>query len=235
MATQMCRKLCYGNGIRYQSKGQKEKRQRNLRTVQLLLEKGGTELLAENLVSLIDQARPSDWLAATITGGTTRTPWTIRIHDVGDFHCVTYVEAWRLAAERRPNCSFWFYTRSFRERTLFKALTELAALSNCQGWLSVDSENFSDGVIAYAQCPGIWKLAFLQEDLGALDETLLPQLAAASNPGEVVSFPYHRGGYHAQPVQQSGVYTCPAVVGVYKLETNTGKLRPCQACSFCLP
>lgn len=235
MATEVCRKLCYGNGIRYQSKPQKEKRQRNHRTVELLLEKGGPAMLSDNLVALVDQARPSDWLAASITGGKTRTPWTIRIHDVGDFHSVAYVEAWRLTAERRPNCSLWFYTRSFREPTLFEALTKLASLPNCQGWLSIDSENYSAGLLVFAQCPGVWKLAFLQEDLKQLDETLLPSLAAAAEPGHIVSFPYHRGGYHTEPAQQFGVYTCPAVVGVYKLEANAGKLRPCQACSFCLP
>src|SRR5260221_1864267 len=85
MATSVCKRLCYGNGIRYQSKAHKAKRQRNLRTIELLLSKGGPELLAQNLVSMIDQVRPADWLAASITGEKTQTPWTLRIHDVGDF------------------------------------------------------------------------------------------------------------------------------------------------------
>ncbi|HEY9869753.1 MAG TPA: hypothetical protein V6D08_11355 [Candidatus Obscuribacterales bacterium] len=133
MATQVCRKLRYGNGIRYQSEPQKAKRERNFRTVELLLSKGGPELLAANLVTLIDQARPADRLAAKITGGKTRTPWTLRIHDVGDWHTVPYVQAWRLAVQERPLCSFWFYTRSFQDKALFEALIELALLPNCQG------------------------------------------------------------------------------------------------------
>lgn len=46
---------------------------------------GGPELLAENLAALADTVRPSDWLAASITGVQTQTPWTLRIHDVGDY------------------------------------------------------------------------------------------------------------------------------------------------------
>ncbi|HEY9786943.1 MAG TPA: hypothetical protein V6D17_16245 [Candidatus Obscuribacterales bacterium] len=236
MATSVCKKLCYGNGIRYQSAPQKEKRERNYRTVKLLLQKGGASLLAENLVALIDQARPSDWLAATVTGRKTKTPWTIRIHDTGDFdRDLNYVEAWRLAVVQRPQCSFWFYTRSFLEKELFDVLSKLASLANCQGWLSIDSENFAAGLRAYAQHSGVWKLAFLQEEPDNLDEELLPALAGAANPKEIVSFPFHRGGYHAEPIHQPGVFTCPAVLGVYKLEANASKMRPCQTCSFCLP
>ena len=84
-ATELCRKLCYGNSVRYQTAGQKAKRARNFRTVQLLLERGGPKLLAENLVMLIDQARPRDWLAAQVTGCATSVPWTLRIHDVGEY------------------------------------------------------------------------------------------------------------------------------------------------------
>ena len=234
MATDVCLRLCYGKGIRYQSKVQKAKRQRNFRTIELLLAKGGAELLAQNLVSLIDQVRPADWLAASITGANTQTPWTLRIHDVGDFFSVAYVDAWRLAAEQRPLCSLWFYTRSFLDSALFEALTKLASLANCQGWLSIDSENYAAGLLAYAQKPGIWKLAVLQEEPDQLNEDLLSGLTPVANK-DIVSFPYHRGGYHAAPVQQPGVLTCPAVLGVYRLESNARKLRPCQACSFCLP
>jgi hypothetical protein len=84
-ATALCKRLCYGNGIRYQSQGQKAKRARNLRTLQFLLSEGGPELLSENLSMLVDQARPRDWLTARITGVQTAIPWTMRIHDVGDY------------------------------------------------------------------------------------------------------------------------------------------------------
>lgn len=84
-ATEICKRLCYGNGIRYQSSGQKAKRERNLRTVEFLLNQGGPELLFQNLCSMVEQARPRDWLTAQITGKQTVIPWTLRIHDVGDY------------------------------------------------------------------------------------------------------------------------------------------------------
>lgn len=234
-ATDVCKKVCYGNGIRYQTASHKAKRQRNLRTIELLLTKGGPELLAQNLVSVIDQARPSDWLAASITGKDTRTPWTLRIHDVGDFHSVSYVKAWQLAAQQRPLCSLWFYTRSFLDGTLFEAISELASLANCQGWLSIDSENYNEGLLAYARRPGVWKLALLQEEPDQLDANLLPELAVQARPREVVSFPVHRGGHHVEPVVSSQLFVCPAVLGIYQLVPNARQPRPCQTCHFCLP
>lgn len=233
-ATTVCRQLCYGNGIRYQNAAQKAKRERNYRTVELLLSRGGPELLAENLVALIDQARPEDWLAAKITDRKTKTPWTVRVHDVGDWHKTQYVKAWYLAALERPFCALWFYTRSFLDKKLFGELTKLASLPNCQGWLSVDSENFEQGLLAYAQEPGVWKLALLQEEEAAMEE-LLPKLTGEARPKEVVSFPFHRGGHHVDPVQDPKLFTCPAVIGVHKLEPNAREMRPCQICSFCLP
>ncbi len=82
-ATAICRKLCYGNGIRYQSASPKDKRERNYMTAEFLLLHGGPTLLAENLLMMVDLARPRDWLTAKITNTTTVVPWTLRIHDIG--------------------------------------------------------------------------------------------------------------------------------------------------------
>jgi hypothetical protein len=83
--TNTCWKVCYGKGIRYQASTQKTKRERNFRTCEFLLNAGGPKLLAENLLILIDQVRPIDWIASRITGDATDIPWTFRIHDVGDY------------------------------------------------------------------------------------------------------------------------------------------------------
>lgn len=108
MATSVCWKLCYGKGIRYQSESHKAKRQRNFRTIELLLAKGGPELLARNLVSLIDQIRPSDWLASSITGEKTQTPWTLRIHDVGEYPaCRTIQSKTRYDRQSVIPCRFY--------------------------------------------------------------------------------------------------------------------------------
>ena len=100
--------------------------------------------------------------------------------------------------------------------------------------LSIDSDNFSSGLLAYTQKSDVWKLALLQEDQAKLDQQLLPELASLVKSKEVVSFPVHRGGHHAKPIQHPALFTCPAVVGVYKLVSSARNLRPCQACTFCL-
>lgn len=108
-------------------------------------------------------------------------------------------------------------------------------MNNCKGWLSIDSENFHSGLIAYAKGQGAWNLALMQEDEGRLDPDLLPALSGEELHNQVVSFPIHRGGRHAKPIQHDSLVTCPAVVGTYRLEPEARNTRPCQACAFCLP
>ena len=235
-ATEVCKACCYGKGIRYQSDAAKAKRERNWKTVEFLLQEGGPQLLAENLVMLIDQARPIDWLAAKITGNPTNIPWTIRVHDVGDFFSAQYVLAWQLAAENRPDCSVWFYTRSFVDSKVFEALCQFAALPNCQGWLSIDADNYNAGIMAKCNtAPGLWKLALLQQNESLMPDDLVPALKQHAAKGEVVSFPYHHGGRHAVPIKEEPLMVCPAVTGVYKLHNDRNIAKPCQACTFCLP
>ena len=114
-------------------------------------------------------------------------------------------------------------------------MTELASAPNCKGWLSIDTENFASGLLAYAQKPGVWELALLQETKDLLDAQLLPALDDIVKLKQIVSFPVHRGGHHAEPIQHPALFTCPAVTGVHKLQPDAQKLRPCQSCSFCLP
>lgn len=233
-ATDICKKLCYGNGVRYQSQGQKAKRERNFRTVDFLLKEGGPELLAENLTMLVDQARPRDWLTARITATKTAIPWTLRIHDVGDFHSIDYVRAWILTVRKYTGCKFWFYTRSFSDQALFAELTNLSSLPNCQGWLSIDSDNFSQGILAKCQAPtSVWSLALLQDK--ELDPGVIPALADLEESADIVSFPYHRGGRHVEPIRHDALTLCPAVVGGLSLKSSKDVLRPCQTCKFCLP
>lgn len=233
-ATSLCRKLCYGNSVRYQSAGQKAKRGRNFRTCEFLLAEGGPELLAENLSMLVDQARPRDWLTARIKRTKTAIPFTVRIHDVGDFYDPRYVQAWAMTAKKHSECRFWFYTRSFIDAAVFAELTKLASLPNCQGWLSVDSENFKEAILALCKTPaGVWKLALLQDS--DLHSEILPAFESLEAQVDIVNFPYHRGGSHIKPVKHSMLTPCPAVVGSLALQPQKDVIRPCQACAFCLP
>lgn len=233
-ATEVCRKYCYCKGIRYQSTTQKEKRERNYRTVEYLLELGGPELLAENLVLLVDHARPLDWLSARYTDGKTAVPWTFRLHDAGDFHSARYVEAWFLTAQKRPECQFWFYTRSFIVPQMLDSLTKLCQLPNCQGFLSVDSDNYKDALAAYRATSG-WKIAIMQEAPGLMPAELFEDLKEVVPVGQTVSFPCHHGGRHVEPIEDESWLLCPQVMGFYSLESRPNMAKPCQRCKFCLP
>lgn len=233
-STQVCRALCYGRGIRYQSKGQKAKRERNFRTVEYLLARGGPELLAENLLELVDLARPLDFLSAKFTGDKTSLPFSFRVHDVGDFWDRGYVRAWYLTAKKRPECSFWFYTRSFWDKDMLEALTELVSLPNVRGWLSLDQENYRQGLAVYQAYPG-WKVAILQQQAREMPQQMLPAITAVVPFGDIVSFPYHHGGRHVEPMLDEAIVVCPQVMGVYPLEKSKHLPKPCQQCGFCLP
>ena len=235
-ATEICKRLCYGNGVRYQSAAQRHKRLRNYITCEFLLRKGGPELLAQNLVALVDQARPVDWLAAQISGEATNLPNTLRIHDVGDYFSCDYAAAWLMAIKQRPQCKFWFYTRSFLEPKLLSVLSELASQSNCQGFLSIDNDNFEQGLLAFSSYPGVWKLALMQVEEENLPLNLLPSVRNMASPGQIINFPYHRAGKHVQPLKAEPLTNCPQITtSAYPLQTNRSELKPCQSCSLCLP
>ena len=235
-ATEICKRLCYGNGVRYQSAAQRHKRLRNYITSEFLLRKGGPELLAQNLVALVDQARPVDWLAAQISGEATNLPYTLRIHDVGDYFSCDYAAAWLMAIKQRPRCKFWFYTRSFLEPKLLSVLSELASQSNCQGFLSIDNDNFEQGLLAFSSYPGVWKLALMQVEEEKLPLNLLPSVRDMVSPGQIINFPYHRAGKHVQPLKAEPLTNCPQITTTaYPLQTNRSELKPCQSCSLCLP
>lgn len=116
---------------------------------------------------------------------------------------------------------------------MFDALTELAALPNCQGWLSVDSENYDQAILALCRTPAaIWKLALLQDS--DLYSEVLPAFEGLENV-DIVSFPHHRNGRHAEPVRHDLLILCPAAMGNLALKAQKDSLRPCQTCAFCLP
>lgn len=234
--TDICTRCCYGNGVTYSSDAQRYKRLRNFRTCKYLLENGSPELLAQNLIALVDQARPVDWLAAKISGDPTNLPFTFRIHDVGDWFDCDYALAWLAAIENRPECKFWFYTRSFLEPRLLETLSRLASQSNCQGFLSIDDENFEQGLHAFAAYPGVWKLALMQQDEDDISPDLLPAIQKQVKPGQIINFPYHRAGRHVAPLKADPLTHCPQIVtNAFPLETNRSKPKPCQSCSLCLP
>jgi hypothetical protein len=136
----------------------------------------------------------------------------------------------------RPLCKFWFYTRSFLDPQLLSCITELAREENCRAWLSIDSDNYKKGLEIYRQSePGVFGLALLQEEQSALPPDLIPSLCAAAHPDEVIVFPQHQGGRHVKAIKSGNLTVCPQVLGAYPLKSDANSIRPCQACTLCLP
>jgi len=71
-------------------------------------------------------------------------------------------------------------------------LSELAGESNCQGFLSIDNDNFEQGLLAFSAYPGVWKLALMQQDQDQLSSELMPAIRDRVKHGEIINFPYHR-------------------------------------------
>jgi len=69
---------------------------------------------------------------------------TVRIHAAGDFYSPEYVEKWTEIATRRPDVTFYAYTRSWRNRdgsindSMVQAFSKFAALPNARLWYSCD-------------------------------------------------------------------------------------------------
>lgn len=63
-----------------------------------------------------------------------------RIHVSGDFYSVEYVAKWKEIARKRPDVTFYTYTRSWRIEDIWFAIMELNALSNVNVNLSVDKD-----------------------------------------------------------------------------------------------
>ena len=119
---------------------------------------------------------------------------------------------------------------------MLAVLSELASHPNCQGFLSIDSENFEQGLLAFAQYPGIWKLALMQQEEEQLSPDLLPAIQKQVASGQIISFPYHRGGRHVLPLRAEPLTLCPQITTkAYPLQPSPSQIKPCQACSLCLP
>jgi len=82
--------------------------------VEFLLAEGGPELLAENLSMLVEHARPRDWLTAKIAGGKTVVPWSLRIHDVGEYPDFRNIPSTVPGERARPRAKRPPYTNSAR-------------------------------------------------------------------------------------------------------------------------
>lgn len=233
-ATDTCWKACYKKGVRYNTAGSIAKRDRNFKTVEKLLALGGPQLLSEALAELVDEYKPKDWFVAKAAGAKTARPYTFRIHDLGEFYRCEYIQAWINTVSKIQNCQFWFYTRAFTVPDRYKLLSRLAALPNCQGWLSIDADNWMAGITTYRNAPqGLWKLALLQTP--DLPEGLLTALRNLAKQTDVINFPMHHGPRHIPALAGEPVMNCPEILGAFERTRGRESLRPCPRCQICLP
>ncbi|CAN5177175.1 hypothetical protein BH10CYA1_BH10CYA1_62830 [soil metagenome] len=141
-----------------------------------------------------------------------------------------------MAVRMRPKCSFWFYTRSFPDDEIFAALTELASERNCKGWLSLDRDNYLEGLIRYCESNSeVWQIALLQEREELMPPEMIPYLSIFTRSGDLLSFPKHHAGRHVLPMRIENLTVCPQITGAFQLQPAAHLPKPCQSCRHCLP
>lgn len=64
----------------------------------------------------------------------------IRIHDAGDFFDAEYTDHWYKVCRKHKDRRFYFYTRSWRIKPIFKVLQKFNLLPNVRVWYSVDAD-----------------------------------------------------------------------------------------------
>ena len=113
--TEFCSRLCYGLNGRFTKPRARELYQNNL-------EASKQPDFAERIVSEILKAKPE----------------AFRLHVVGDFYSVEYVEKWLEIAERLPDVKFFGSTKSWRVLGLRDAVTRFRDLPNVYLRASID-------------------------------------------------------------------------------------------------
>lgn len=113
--TEFCDRLCYGLRGRFAWLGNVEMYQRNLEATK-------QDDFVDRIVSEILKAKPE----------------AFRLHVVGDFYSVEYVERWLEIANRLPDVTFFGSTRSWRVPDLREAVKEFADLPNVYMRASID-------------------------------------------------------------------------------------------------
>lgn len=137
----------------------------------------------------------------------------LKIHVVGDFFEVAYIDAWSRIVELLPNVRYWTYTRAWRVPHFVPALEQLATHDNVAVNLSYDRSTGVPPAI-----PGT-RLAWLAAD----DEDLPPTSGVVAFRASVerTKVPLRR---------MAGTPVCPHQSGV------DSDPPPCIGCNFaCLP
>ena len=116
------------------------------------------ELLGRSLEGAVWKSgrRPGDWTL-------------LRLHSIGDFSDVPYINAWYEVLRVRPWVEGFGYTRSWRLPTLLPALDRLRELPNVQIFASMDDAIFNDGEL----WPERWRPAWMGKPPAALEDAFI--------------------------------------------------------------
>jgi len=129
--TEFCSRLCYGLKGRFT-------RQRIRELVQNNLEASRQPDFVERMIREILKAKPE----------------AFRLHVIGDFYSVEYVEKWLEIADRLPDVKFFGSTRSWRVLGLRDAVTRLRDLPNLYLRASIDLSHLDQPSHSW----GVWSI-----------------------------------------------------------------------------
>jgi Gene product 88 len=113
------------------------------------------------------QSRRADFVARMVSEIRRKGVLVLRLHAAGDFYSREYAGKWLEVMRQLPRVRFYFYTRSWRVAEIAPVLEQMAALSCCRVWYSLDRET---GVPA--SVPRRVRLAYLQVEADEEPEVL---------------------------------------------------------------
>jgi hypothetical protein len=142
-STETCRKVCYATKARFLLPAVVDRLDRNYR-----------ESLKPSFADrLADEVREKGCQV-------------VRIHVSGDWYSAEYAEKWLWVMRHRPKPRYYFYTRSHAVPEILPVLEQMAALTCCRVWFSVDRDLCVDRIP-----PGV-RIAYLQADADEEPELL---------------------------------------------------------------
>lgn len=204
VATDLCKQLCYGGpkGIGRLYRGRPSLEAKTKRSNKIRQRQDFVELMVGSL--------------ATYGVG------LLRIHMVGDFDSVSYIEDWHRIALAYPLTTFLAFTRAWREPSFIPALSGFAALRNVHLHLSYDRTSGDPPAIEGARTT---PLLDKQDRAPTLHPETDSVAFRARQPDTYAKHPLR----WADPAKKI-TPICPQESGMMP----EGKAKPCRACRICI-
>lgn len=114
----------------------------------------------EKLEWNLEQAQSYNFVSRMVHEIKTQGVLVLRIHSSGDFFSRGYAYQWYSIMKRCPKVRYYWYSRSWRDRTIEPALRDMARLKCCRAWYSTDDD------APIKEAPKNIRLAYLQTKPG---------------------------------------------------------------------